>query len=1348
MAKDQELLQAVKSHDLGAFRKLASKIKAIKAKKGGKKYNVNIQDEDGFTASHHAALTGTSEVVIGLIELECDINARDHKGMTPLHLAAWSGKVEVTRLLLEAGANVNASSDNGDTPLILACQHGNSDVADVLLDKGCNSWTTNKSGESALDLACRFGHVHVVELLLKSKEVRSILTSGEPQKTDPPLHLASKAGHVEIVRMLLEADADINHVTKNGTCLHEAALYGKTEVVKSLLEWGIDSTVINDEGHTALDEVNLFTSSKASSEIKHLLKEAAVADGTVYAKAVRDHFNMLDSTALSFKAGDTIVVLEQNQNDRWKGKIQSGEREKVGYFPGNVVRITTPRRGSKFSGKKVPTQPIVPKESFEMVSLASAQVLSEFSRNSPRLRSFGKKGPRQRLDENEDPGPIKALVEPAIPEKGLKAKKPSIKLGTGLQYVEVAVDKNPPSTQNSYLGGGQTNNKTQYTEVLLPSNGSMEEVDENADVPTLPRKNSKKVSSISQSEDIWVRNTPANQLPSLPPKTRTKSEAFNFEPQNVKSDRPPAALLQDALNLAVAPESTKPVVSPDLSRKGYEEMNLTLLSKDIDTSPASEDIWKPMPSNSRQPLAYENVSLPHREKTPNELQSMLISEVDLQEEGENGYVVVNQQSSKPSDPRSYENVTLGSITANTVTQDAVMSGASTSPVNRSYENIGAPQRVGSYVPMKGIVPDSTDIQIAIAAGKAGGQDAMDYEIMKSGGEPVIHQYVNVKRPGGAGDPLESSGSFSGLKMRDYNALHDWLEKSKLSIYIDNFVNGGFDMTSILGITAEDLTAINVNKTGHRKKILSESAKLEETTEFPAQKPVDIMTWLRLIGLEQYIPEFLDGGFDDMDFVQDMTLEDLVTIGVTKPGHQRKIWMAVNALKLGDENGNLLEQQTENVQEDESQERKGYLETNLDGDDSGVSTDEVEPENARTEDGEMDFPPPPPFLIDNVGQGPFVEDTLSNESAIPEQSAELVSGKEASDERLDHSGTPVSQDLKCDAPSMIQLETCPPSAMQEKNNIQKQADNSLVVYEMGANSSAESDDDEPPPRPPPPMAPMDISLPIQDDNQGNNSNEAIDSVKNMVLRESERTRPFSLDFTSQRPNVSSNPPPVKPKSFKKRPPPVVKPKPRKAASLSGSGDRSFSDENIGEAKSPISPQSPINVIDRRGSTGSNPFSSGSNASSPGVTRMSGSERVYLGTSNSSSSQSSVESVIEEFEKRKRSFDKSDRKLSAPELVNGSQTEPRRLSQGDAARAEDKLDEQIKQILRPGSREDLTRPLSTESPILPPLVSHFDEEGKPNGTTSVKTAEQDLTDDLMKDINNMLSDFSSELDSMFD
>ena len=39
-----------------------------------------------------------------------------------------------------------------------------------------------------------------------------------------------------------------------------------------------------------------------------LISEAAAADKTIYAKAVRDHFNVMDSTALCFKAGDTIVV--------------------------------------------------------------------------------------------------------------------------------------------------------------------------------------------------------------------------------------------------------------------------------------------------------------------------------------------------------------------------------------------------------------------------------------------------------------------------------------------------------------------------------------------------------------------------------------------------------------------------------------------------------------------------------------------------------------------------------------------------------------------------------------------------------------------------------------------------------------------------------------------------------------------------------------------------------------------------------------------------------------------------------------------------------------------------------
>ena len=47
-------------------------------------------------------------------------------------------------------------------------------------------------------------------------------------------------------------------------------------------------------------------------------------------------------------------------------------------------------------------------------------------------------------------------------------------------------------------------------------------------------------------------------------------------------------------------------------------------------------------------------------------------------------------------------------------------------------------------------------------------------------------------------------------------------------------------------SVQDLTAINVKKTGHRKKILLESAKLEKTTVFPTEKPVSVHVWFSFL----------------------------------------------------------------------------------------------------------------------------------------------------------------------------------------------------------------------------------------------------------------------------------------------------------------------------------------------------------------------------------------------------------------------------------------------------------------------------------------------------------------------
>ena len=344
-----------------------------------------------------------------------------------------------------------------------------------------------------------------------------------------------------------------------------------------------------------------------------------------------------------------------------------------------------------------------------------------FQRNSPRLSSFGKKSPRHGGNEDgeESLSPVskKALFEPVLPQKGLKAKKGSVKLasGPGLQYVEVEVDKapvSPPQTSNATnqtKASNQTNSKTQYAEVRLPGlDGTVEEVDECEDLPKLPEKENKKPSVSNDMEDIWVRNS-SHPPPSLPPKTRapSKGDAPTVVPDSsqssFQSERPPAALPQDIqpaghtrpegetnhaskTRLDISEQPSRRTASPELSRKGYEDMSLSSVSGRAATPPSPDDVWKPLASNGRdfpkQQVAYENVQLPNRGKPANEMQSMIISDVDQPGEGDDGYVIVNTPSSKPADGRGYENVTPGGVT----------------PVKYNWNNISNDV---NYVPMTG-----------------------------------------------------------------------------------------------------------------------------------------------------------------------------------------------------------------------------------------------------------------------------------------------------------------------------------------------------------------------------------------------------------------------------------------------------------------------------------------------------------------------------------------------------------------------------------------------------------------------------------------------------------------------
>nr|XP_055041232.1 caskin-2-like isoform X7 [Misgurnus anguillicaudatus] len=348
MGKEQDLLQAVKNGDLATTQKLLAKVKASKSKLLGstKRLNINYQDADGFSALHHAALTGTTELLSLLLEAQVVVDIKDSNGMRPLHYAAWQGKADSVLMLLRAGAAVNGTSHDGQIPLHLAAQYGHYEVSEMLLQHQSNPCVLNKAKKTPLDLSCEFGRVKVAQLLLNSNMVASLLEGDRKDASDSnyntPLHLAARNGHKDVIRLLLKAGIDINRSTKAGTALHEAALYGKTEVVRLLLDAGIDVTVRNTYNQTALDIVNQFTACHASKEIKQLLREAT---GVLQVRALKDFWNLHDPTALTIRAGDVITVIEQHMDGRWKGHIHDTQRgtDRVGYFPPSIVEVISRR---------------------------------------------------------------------------------------------------------------------------------------------------------------------------------------------------------------------------------------------------------------------------------------------------------------------------------------------------------------------------------------------------------------------------------------------------------------------------------------------------------------------------------------------------------------------------------------------------------------------------------------------------------------------------------------------------------------------------------------------------------------------------------------------------------------------------------------------------------------------------------------------------------------------------------------------------------------------------------------------------------------------------------------------
>jgi ankyrin repeat protein len=191
-------------------------------------FNLPFACYDNLSATHLAARTGDMRIFSLLLD-RCDLRITDHNGRTALHHAAGTGSLDIVALLLRKKLKPAILDNRGLTALDIAAENGHESVVRSLLDRA-DIHFKNGHREPALHLAAENGHGSVVRSLLD----RADINAKEYQET--ALQLAAENGHESVVRLLLDR-ADINAKEYHETALRIAAENGHESIVRLLESW-------------------------------------------------------------------------------------------------------------------------------------------------------------------------------------------------------------------------------------------------------------------------------------------------------------------------------------------------------------------------------------------------------------------------------------------------------------------------------------------------------------------------------------------------------------------------------------------------------------------------------------------------------------------------------------------------------------------------------------------------------------------------------------------------------------------------------------------------------------------------------------------------------------------------------------------------------------------------------------------------------------------------------------------------------------------------------------------------------------------------------------------------------
>ncbi|XP_070301689.1 ankyrin repeat and SAM domain-containing protein 1A isoform X2 [Salvelinus sp. IW2-2015] len=121
---------------------------------------------------------------------------------------------------------------------------------------------------------------------------------------------------------------------------------------------------------------------------------------------------------------------------------------------------------------------------------------------------------------------------------------------------------------------------------------------------------------------------------------------------------------------------------------------------------------------------------------------------------------------------------------------------------------------------------------------------------------------------------------------------EWLEHVGLPQYESKLLLNGFDDLRYMGSNVmedTDLRDMGITDPGHRKKIIRAARSLPKVKALGCDGSTSLSTWLDVLGLQEYLPNFLSSGYRTLDCVKNLWELEIVNLLKISPlGHRKRI----------------------------------------------------------------------------------------------------------------------------------------------------------------------------------------------------------------------------------------------------------------------------------------------------------------------------------------------------------------------------------------------------------------------------------------------------------------------------